>query len=63
MSSMRISIALVTILLLVALLAFQQHRWQLVAECHAIGGVWDGQDAKCRLIPSRIYTGTDQGQG
>ena len=54
MPSDRVTIALTVGALLAALLAFNAYRWHLVEACHQRGGVWDGPDSKCRLIPRVI---------
>lgn len=52
MTNERLRIAFWTITLLVALLVFNEYRWSLVRDCQRRGGVWDGPDSKCRLIPA-----------
>jgi hypothetical protein len=47
---------------LVGLLVFNEYRWSLVAACHRSGGVWDGRDSKCRLIPARLFLDHDDTQ-
>jgi len=59
MSMLRAQIALAMFALLILLLAFQEHRERLVASCVESGGVWDGQDGRCRLIPRNIYLERD----
>ena len=55
----RIITAGLVAVLLAGLMAWQNHRWQLVSACHARGGVWDGAASKCRLVPARIFIGRD----
>ena len=50
----RMTIALALAGLLLSLLAFNSYRWHLVEACHREGGIWDGPDSKCRLIPRVI---------
>lgn len=54
MSSNRIIIAASVAILLSLLLLFSSYRWQMVASCHRRGGVWDGEDSRCRMIPRVI---------
>ncbi len=54
MSSTRIMIAAAVFAVLGLLVLFNHHRWQMVASCHERGGVWDGADSRCRLIPRII---------
>ncbi|MAI48347.1 MAG: hypothetical protein CMB79_21415 [Filomicrobium sp.] len=47
--------ATLMMMLLAGLLAWQSHRWTMVSDCRASGGVWDGTSSKCRLVPARIF--------
>lgn len=51
----RIVAAGITAIILAGLLAWQNHRWNMVNSCHMNGGVWDGGASKCRLVPARIF--------
>ena len=55
----KIVVASIVAALLAILLAWQSHRWEMVNNCHATGGVWDGASSKCRLVPARIFIGKD----
>ena len=55
----RIVAASIAAALLGLLLVWQNHRWEMVNSCHAVGGVWDGSSSKCRLVPARIFIGKD----
>ncbi|MBU2532956.1 MAG: hypothetical protein KKB37_09470 [Alphaproteobacteria bacterium] len=54
----RLVITVVTILILAGLLVWQEARWQMVADCEANGGQWDGASSRCRPMP-RIYLERD----
>ncbi|MEO1609199.1 MAG: hypothetical protein AAFR90_07585 [Pseudomonadota bacterium] len=45
--------AIIVIIFLAFLLAWQHHRWSMVKYCHEAGGVWDGSVSRCRLVPTR----------
>jgi hypothetical protein len=55
----RIVAAAIMATLLLGLILWQNHRWNLVSACHNNGGVWDGQSSKCRLVPARIFIGRE----
>lgn len=55
MTDRRLTIAYAITILLLSLFVFTQYRWSLVDTCHRRGGVWDGADGKCRLIPARLF--------
>lgn len=57
--SYRIIIAAITGLILIGLLAWQEHRWQLVRACTDDGGAWDGANSKCRSFPVRLLIEKD----
>ncbi|MFT7576862.1 MAG: hypothetical protein ACI9XZ_003253 [Alphaproteobacteria bacterium] len=40
--------------LVTVLLVWQDARYQLVSQCHANGGQWDGAAGRCRPVP-KIY--------
>lgn len=52
--SQRIIIALAVTFVLCLLTLFNAYRWELVDACIERGGVWDGPDSQCRLIPRVI---------
>ncbi|MEM7775505.1 MAG: hypothetical protein AAF732_07835 [Pseudomonadota bacterium] len=54
MTPARITIAISVAIALGLLMLFNTYRWQLVQACHERGGIWDGADSRCRLIPSVI---------
>jgi hypothetical protein len=62
MTQRRLRFAFWTMAVLVGLLVFNEYRWSLVAACHRSGGVWDGRDSKCRLIPARLFLDHDDTQ-
>lgn len=41
----------VMVMLLGGLLVWQHHRDQIVADCVARGGTWDGRAGRCKLLP------------
>lgn len=46
--------AVVALLVLLSLLAWQQQRLALVEACHTAGGWWDGNRSRCRQLPPSI---------
>lgn len=50
----RLTIVVLTVVILVGLLVWQEHRWQLVENCTKRGGLWDGARSQCRRTPIRI---------
>ncbi len=38
------------------LTVFSAYRSALVEHCHVRGGVWDGAQSRCRLVPWRMYS-------
>jgi len=52
--SYRLTIVVLTVVILVGLLVWQEHRWRLVEICAQRGGVWDGAQSRCRRMPIRI---------
>ena len=46
--------AILAVLILAALLIWQQQRLALVDACHAAGGWWDGNRSRCRQVPPPI---------
>lgn len=56
----RLTIAVVVILILAALLGWQNSRYRMVDRCIGEGGFWDGASSRCRDIPPpRIYIERD----
>ncbi|MEO1694426.1 MAG: hypothetical protein AAFR55_04240 [Pseudomonadota bacterium] len=51
----RFCVSVLVLIGLVALMMFSEHRWAMVASCHERGGVWDGTDDRCRLLPHDIH--------
>jgi hypothetical protein len=50
----RLTVVILTVVILVGLLIWQDQRWRLVEQCASRGGVWDGARSKCRRAPIRI---------
>lgn len=54
MLSQRMMIAVIVSIALLLLVAFNAYRWEMLTSCLERGGVWDGVDSRCRLIPRII---------
>lgn len=54
MSRQRIIIAVVSVMMLAALLLWQRQREQLIAACIGASGIWNGPKSRCDPDPHRI---------
>ena len=52
--NMRIVLAVAMTATVIGLLFWQNARYRLVGDCHALGGQWDGRNSRCRPVP-KIY--------